>query len=45
MEDEITNLFGDSSKIETDTEKYITYNEFLDKINKKALAQHKERIK
>lgn len=45
MEDEITNLFGDSSKIENDTEKEITYQEFLSKINKRALVEHKERMK
>ena len=37
MEDEITNLFGESNKIDNDTEKHITYKEFLEKINKRAL--------
>ena len=46
MEDEITILFGDSSKIENDgTEYNLTFKEFLTKTNKMALTAHKERIK
>ena len=37
MEDEITNLFGESKQIENDTEKHITYKEFMEKIQKRAL--------
>ena len=45
MEDEITNLFGESKQIENDTEKHITYKEFMEKIQKRALLQHKERMR
>ena len=46
MEAEITNLFGENNKIDQDgNEKHITFMEFLDKINKRALTQHKERMK
>ena len=45
MEAEIEHLFGESTAIEDAVEKHITYKDFLDKINQKAMALHKDRMK
>ena len=46
MGDEITNLFGEQDKIDSDyTEKHITYKEFMVKTQKRDLQKHKEYMK
>ena len=45
MEAEIENLFGESKQDENQIEKFITYKEFVEKINKQELKKHKERMK
>ena len=46
MGDEITNLFGEQDKIDSDyTEKHITFQEFVVKTQKRDLQKHKEYMK
>ena len=39
---EIEKLFGKSVKLDHDTEKHITYKEYMDKINKRQLKEHQD---
>ena len=45
LNSEITAIFGDEEKLPDGSEKYISFGEYVDKINKRALADQQERIK
>ena len=45
LNSEITAIFGDEEKLPDGSEKYISFGEYVDKINKRALADHQERVK
>lgn len=45
LDTEITAIFGDSDKNPDGTEKAITFGEYVDKVNKRALSKHNEVMK
>ncbi len=45
LDSEITAIFGEDEKNEDGSEKEITFGEYVDKINKRALKEHQERMK
>uniref|UniRef100_A0A7S3FWN1 EF-hand domain-containing protein n=1 Tax=Strombidium rassoulzadegani TaxID=1082188 RepID=A0A7S3FWN1_9SPIT len=45
LDNEITAIFGEDEKNEDGSEKEITYGEYVDKINKRALKDEESRIK
>ena len=44
LDDEITAIFGDDEKNDDGSEKEITYGEYVDKINKRALKEQQAKI-
>ena len=45
LNSEITAIFGDEEKLPDGSEKYISFGEYVDKINKRALVDQQERMK
>ena len=45
LDAEITAIFGEDEKNEDGSEKEITFGEYVDKINKRALREHQEKMR